>query len=88
MPSQQVLFYDNKRYGSTIYGLESWISLVLDAVQEIHGNGPNYKIFWAGRRAGFGMIIILKEGIIPISLYTGSIGTGLGGIYGNKVFIN
>ena len=47
--------------------------------------GPKYNPIWAGRRAGLGLIIFSKEGLIVHNLYSGSIGTGLLGLYGNKV---
>ncbi|KAJ3305166.1 hypothetical protein HDV03_001928 [Kappamyces sp. JEL0829] len=85
VPSQQSLWMLDKRWGNpVIVGLERWIDLVREAVERIHGQGPKYRILWAGRRAAIGMIILCKEGFVPLSLYTGSIGTGLGGVYGNK----
>jgi hypothetical protein len=84
VPSEQVLWYEDVKYGS-VSGINDWIDIILESIEEIHGNGPNYKLFWAGRRAGFGMVLVLKEGVSVESFYSGSIGTGLGGLYGNKV---
>ncbi|KAI8898802.1 Endonuclease/exonuclease/phosphatase [Globomyces pollinis-pini] len=75
---------NHTRHGSEIVGLEPWIDLISKTIEQIHGQGEKYRPLWAGRRCGFGLIVYTKVGVIAKSVYTGHIGTGLLGMYGNK----
>lgn len=87
-PSQQSRWVKETeifRYGNqNIAGLENWIDIVIKSVERIHGQGAKYIPVWAGRRASIGLFIMSKEGIKTNQVYSGSLGTGLMGWYGNK----
>ncbi|KAJ3310115.1 hypothetical protein HDV04_005381 [Boothiomyces sp. JEL0838] len=78
-------FWSPTREGSMhIPALESWINRVESALLKIHGLGAKYRPLYAGKTAGIGMLVFIKEGTIINKIATGSIGTGLGGVYVNK----
>lgn len=68
-----------------IVGLEPWMECLYASIESIHGKAPKFHILWAGRRAALGLVVFVKDGLLVDNLYSGSIGTGLCGIYGNKV---
>jgi len=86
VPSEQSLWINGLRYGSkSLTGLDNLSTLLTTVLGEIHGSGgPSYQLLWAGRRAALGMIIVVKDGITPTTIHTGSVGSGLLGVYGNK----
>jgi hypothetical protein len=84
-PSQQSYWTGIERNGdSFIAGFENWIKVIMDSVERIHGQGAKYKPVWAGRRSALGLFVMSKETIEPKNIFSGSIGTGLLGLYGNK----
>jgi hypothetical protein len=87
-PTQQSYWQKNtdlERFGDQyISGFENWIQIIITNVERIHGQGARYKPIWAGRRAALGLFVMAKESIEPLHIFSGSIGTGLLGLYGNK----
>ncbi|KAJ3274726.1 hypothetical protein HDV01_002248 [Terramyces sp. JEL0728] len=78
-------FWSPTREGAThIPGLEPWINRVESALFKIHGHGAKYCPLYAGKTAGIGMLVFIKQGTLVNKLATGTIGTGLGGVYVNK----
>jgi hypothetical protein len=73
------------RSGSkTITSLEEYIRMVLAAIDIAHGQGAKYRPLYAGRRTALGIFILVKQGVLVKKIYSGSIGTGLLGLYSNK----
>lgn len=81
-PTQQCTWVEGEREGDSIEGLDAWIELLFTALTKIHG--VQYRLLWAGRRSALGLLVIVKEKMLIESIHSGSIGSGLFGVYGNK----
>ena len=81
--SEQAYFTQNGIIGS----FESMKLLYVEVVKSLnicHRNGAQYFPCYIGKKAGLGMIVMVKEGIQVHKIYSGFIGTGLLGVHSNK----
>ena len=81
--SEQCLFQEVGIYGS----FDSLKLIYLEIQRSLnlcHRNGAQYLPCYIGRKAGLGMIVMVKKGIQVHKVYSGFIGTGLLGIHSNK----
>ena len=76
-PTQHTYWFPSRSGDLYIQGLEPWIQLLRSTLE-------GYTPIYACRRAALGLLIFTKQSITITGIKSGSIGSGLLGLYGNK----